>query len=485
MTTPGVRPRNAGRVCGAKRGHRMHAARWVRAASYGSLLFFLVASAGCGTRAADSRVTIRFWAMGREGEVVTELVRDFEREHPDIRVDVQQIPWSAAHEKLLTAYVGGSTPDVTQLGNTWIAEFAALNAIEPLNTRLASSTDVAASDYFPGIWETNVVDGEAFGVPWYVDTRVLFYRKDILARAGYREVPQTWNAWMECMKAVKRVVGDDHYAIFLPTNEFMQPVIFGLQAGSPLLAEHGTRGVFSKPAFMRAFHFYLSMFRDDLAPPIGNAEIANMYQEFARGYFAMYITGPWNLGEFERRLPDSLQHAWATAPLPGPDGPGDSIAGGSSLVMTRGSKHKDASWQLIEYLSRPEQQLRFWRLSGDLPARVEAWRDSALAADPRVAAFGDQLERAVPAPRVPEWEQIANLLQDRAEAVIRGAVPADSAFARFDREVDRLLEKRRWMIERQAAKPGAHAHSGAGANRTAQTAAAPGSDAAAAGGVAR
>jgi multiple sugar transport system substrate-binding protein len=408
-----------------------------------------LAAPGCAGR--DERATtVRLWAMGREGEVVQELVRDFEREHPGVRVDVQQIPWSAAHEKLLTGFVGGSTPDVAQLGNTWIAEFAALRALEPLGAWIAAAPSTAAEHYFPGIWETNVVEGEPFGVPWYVDTRVLFYRRDILAQAGYDTIPASWDGWLEAMRAVKLVVGENRYAVFLPTNEFMQPVVFGLQAGSPLLAEDGTRGAFSEPAFRRAFDFYVGLFESRLAPPVSNAEISNLYQEFARGYFAMYITGPWNLGEFERRLPAELQSAWATAPLPGPDGiaSGASIAGGSSLVMFRASRRKREAWALIEYLSQPEQQLRFWRLTGDLPARRETWSDSALAANPRMRAFGEQLARTLPAPRVPEWEQIATRVQDTAEAVIRGAVGADSALARLDRDANRILEKRRWMLER-------------------------------------
>jgi multiple sugar transport system substrate-binding protein len=325
---------------------------------------------------------------------------------------------------------------------------------------MSASGGTADTSWFPGILETNVVDGVTYGVPWYVDTRVLFYRKDLLARAGYDRMPHTWREWKEALHAIKGVVGEHRYGVFLPTNEFMQPVIFGLQNRSPLLAEHGTRGAFSEPAFRRAFEFYVELFREGLAPPIGNAEIANMYQEFARGYFAMMITGPWNLGEFARRLPDSLSDAWGTAPLPGPDGPGESIAGGSSLVLMRGSKHKAEAWRLVEFLSRPDVQVRFWELTGDLPARVEAWDDPALAADPRVAAFREQLERAVPAPRVPEWEQIANLLQDRAEAVIRGAVPLDTALVRFDRDVDRLLEKRRWMLEREGIGAAAPARAG-------------------------
>ena len=76
--------------------------------------------------------------MGREGEVVSELLPEFERTHPGIKVVVQQLPWSAAHEKLLTAFAGNATPDLCQLGNTWIPEFVALNALDSLDAFAAS-----------------------------------------------------------------------------------------------------------------------------------------------------------------------------------------------------------------------------------------------------------------------------------------------------------------------------------------------------------
>ena len=98
------------------------------------------ALAACRGVEAGEQVTRGFWGMGREGEVVQELVRDFERAHPGVRVRVQQIPWTAAHEKLLTAHVGDATPDIAQLGNTWIPEFVALDALEPLDRWLSRST---------------------------------------------------------------------------------------------------------------------------------------------------------------------------------------------------------------------------------------------------------------------------------------------------------------------------------------------------------
>jgi multiple sugar transport system substrate-binding protein len=414
------------------------------------LIPVIAALLGCKGDAGNGVVTLRLWGLGREGEVVEELLVDFEREHPNIRVRVQQIPWSAAHEKLLTAYVGNASPDVGQIGNTWIPEFVALNALEPLDSLVAASEALDSSRYFPGIWRTNVIDEKVYGIPWYVDTRLVFYRRDILRRAGFETFPTSWAEWVRAMRAVKRIVGPNRYAIYLPTNEWNQPVIFGLQAGSPLLKTHHGYGAFSDPAFRRAFDFYTSIYRDSLAPVQGLNDVANVYQEFERGYFAMWITGPWNLGEFARRLPDSMQGSWATAPVPGPDGAasGVSLAGGSSLVIFRTSRHQKEAWELVEFLSRPEQQRKFYQLTGDLPARMDAWSDSLLAADPNRRTFWEQLQRVEPTPPVPEWEQIATMVLDYSEQAIRGGVPNDVVLGRLDRSVNALLEKRRWMQAR-------------------------------------
>ena len=124
----------------------------------------------------------------------TPLVRlhQFERENPGIHVRVQTMPWSAAHEKLLTSFVGEATPDVAQLGNTWVPEFTAIHAIDNLEPYIARSPVVNRDAFFHGIWDTNVVDDTTFGIPWYVDTRVIFYRRDLLAYTMIVEVIFRW-----------------------------------------------------------------------------------------------------------------------------------------------------------------------------------------------------------------------------------------------------------------------------------------------------
>jgi multiple sugar transport system substrate-binding protein len=103
-----------------------------------------------------------------------------------VRVEVQQLPWTAAHEKLLTAFAGDVMPDICQLGNTWVPEFKAhRRAGSRCRTRRAASKLVMQSDYFPGIWDSNIDRRQAVG-----RAVVCRYARDVLpprhaGRAGY------------------------------------------------------------------------------------------------------------------------------------------------------------------------------------------------------------------------------------------------------------------------------------------------------------
>jgi multiple sugar transport system substrate-binding protein len=434
----------------------------------GGALAFVAALLGAtgllatGCRDTDSRTTLRFWAMGSEGEIVPKLLGDFERTHPDIRVEVQQLPWHSAHEKLLTAFVGDATPDLAQLGNTWMPEFAALGALAPLDDEVAASPVVRPADYFAGNWRTNVQDGALYGVPWYVDTRLLFYRRDRFAAAGFEVPPTSWPAWLTALRAIKAEVGADRYAILLPVDEFEQLLALALQQDEPLLRDHDRWGNFRSAAFRRALAFYLGMFVERLAPVATEIQVSNPWDELARGYYACLIHGPWSIGEFRRRLPAAQQALWSTAALPGPTGPGVSLANGSSLVVFRRSSRAKAAWQLIEYLSQPAVQQQFYALTGNLPPRRSAWDDARLASDDAVRAFRDQLERVRPTPQVPEWERIVTEMRVVSERAVRQVVarPAirpdelaaivDAAAAEIDARADQILDKRRWMLARSA-----------------------------------
>jgi len=408
------------------------------------------ALAGC---ARDADKTLRFWAMGRESEVVAELMPAFEREHPGVRVKVEQLPWTAAHEKLLTAFAGDATPDLAQVGNTWLPEMQALGALEPLEPWLARTPALATADYFDGIWATNAPGGQRVGLPWYVDTRLMFVRQDLLAKAGVKDLPRDWEAWRAALANLRRHGMDK--PILLPTNESAPLLALALQQSGEVLRDGGRYGNFSSPGFRTALGFYLERFQRGEAPIASEVQIGNLWQEFGRGSFAFYLSGPWDIGEFKRRLPPELADAWITAELPGPTGLGTSTAGGASLAVFKRSRHKPEAWALINYLSRPDVQLEFYRLTGDLPARRSAWalplNGATLAEDRHAAAFHRQLQRVRAAPAVPEWERIEKEMQLAATRAVHGVTDLDTTVRDLDALVDGILEKRRWMLDRAQA----------------------------------
>jgi len=418
-----------------------------------SRLLTIVALMLAGCSSSQDAHTLTFWTIGREGEAVVKLLPEFEREHPGIQVKVQQMPLTAAHQKLLTAFAGNSTPDVTQLGNTWLPEFVALRALEPLQQRVAASTVVKPADYFDHIWSTNLIDGSLYGVPWYVDTRLLFYRRDLLKAAGFDAPPRDWAQWRAMLAALSHP-DRGSYGILLPTNEYEQLMSLALQQPESMLRDGGRYGNFRSAGFKRALAFYVDTFRLHQAPAITAVEAGNPWEEFGRGVYAFYFSGPWNIGEFRQRLPADRENEWATAALPGPDGGASGAAGGSSLVIFRRSTHKDEAWALIEYLSRPDVQQRFYDLLGDMPARRSAWDGGSLRTDPKVQAFREQLEHVKATPPVPEWEQIANEMQLVAAQAVAGELTIDEAAAEIDRRADRILEKRRWILDHPHATTG-------------------------------
>jgi len=225
-----------------------------------------------------------------------------------------------------------------------------------------------------------------------------------------------------------------------------------LNVGSPILRDGGRYGAFEQPPFRKGFDFYINIYRQGLASPLSSSQVSNLYQEFERGNITMFISGPWLIGEMKTRLDSATQKNWMTAAMPGPNGPGVSTAGGSSLSLFAASKHKKEAWQLMEYLSQPSVQLEFYQLTGDLPPRKSAWQDTALANNRYALAFRDQLERVVPTPQVPEWEEIATTIFEHGEQAIRGVKTVDQTLAGLDQDVNAMLEKRRYLLS-QSTQP--------------------------------
>ena len=368
--------------------------------------------------------TIEVWAMGTEGEVLQDFAAAFTEANPDAKVEVTAVPWDGAHDKIANAIAAGETPDVSLIGTTWMGEFAEAGGIDPTPEGLV---DEAA--FFPGAWESTEVGGTSYGVPWYVETRALYYRTDLAEQAGWAEPPATWDELHQFATDLQEKAGVENGLQMQAGNtgawQTMMP--FAWSAGAELTDADGADYTIDSPEMVEGLEYYSSFFADGLSST-DKLDPGELESGMADGSIGSFISGPWHadLVEDAGVSPDQ----YALAPLPGKDSaPGNSFVGGGDLAVFSDADNKDGVWKFIQWLAEPETQQAFYEEVGDLPAVQSAWESGELAEDPQLQVFGAQLESTTAPPAVPTWEEVASVVDSEIEKATKGQISAEEAVA--------------------------------------------------------
>ncbi len=374
-----------------------------------------------GSGEASGELTV--WAMGTEGEALPDFVQDFVADNPDLDVEVVPIPWDAARDKFQTAIAAGTTPDIAMMGTTWMAEFG--DAFAPV------PDGIDTSDFFEGSVATTELDGQAVGVPWYVDTRVLYYRTDLAEQAGWTEPPADWDALQQMLTDIKDST-DAEYGIRLLAsgNDAFQGSLWAPWSnGASLMNEDGTEWTLDTPEMAEAYEYYTSFFDQGLADAQADRTPGATEADFVDGRVGAFIEGPFMMGSLEKLGGEEFADKYATARIPAGTS-STSFAGGSNLVVFNDSDNQDAAWKLVDWLTQPEVQIDFYELTGDLPSSQSAWDDPALADDEKLAVFGEQLQDTQSPPVNTAWVQVAAAADSALERmIVSGEDPAEALAA--------------------------------------------------------
>ncbi|GAA2740590.1 sugar ABC transporter substrate-binding protein [Terrabacter aerolatus] len=375
---------------------------------------------GAAISSGKATGTITVWAMGAEGDNLSKLTADFEAANPGVKVQVTAIPWDAAHDKFTTAITAGKTPDVAMVGTTWMGEFASSDALDP------TPAQIDKSSFFDGAQKTTEVNGTSYGIPWYVETRVLYYRTDLAKKAGYDAVPTDWQGLKDMAKAMQTKAGAQ-YGIGLQAGgegSWQTVMPFAWSDGADLTKNGGKAYNFDSPALLKATKYYQSFFTDGIsnksAPATPTTE-----PDFASGKVPMFISGPWEMSAVEKVGGAGFKDKYNVAPIPAGSAGSSSFVGGSNFVVFKNTKNRDTSWKFVQWLADPKVQAKWYTISTDLPSVKSAWQDPALASDKKLAVFGKQLETAKAPPSFPTWEQAVKGLDTEMEKITKtGEDPA-------------------------------------------------------------
>jgi multiple sugar transport system substrate-binding protein len=388
------------------------------------------AGPGASKAISDAKAsgTINVWAMGTEGEKLQDFVKDFESANPDATVKVTAVPWEAAHDKISAAIASGKTPDVSLIGTTWMGEFAKAGGLDPTPDGL-----VKDSDFYDGAWGSTVVGNTSYGVPWYVETRVLYYRTDLAKKAGWDKAPTTWDELSKFAADLKK--SGVKYPVSLQpgqTGSWQTVLPFAWSNGAKVTNGSGTEYSIDSPQMSEALAYYKSFFDKGYSQTrmLDPGELEN---GFAKGTYGSFISGPWHIGLVEDA--GLTKDKYAVAPLPGKDsGPGTSFTGGGDLAVFNDARNRDGAWKLVRWLSDAQTQSKWYDTVKDLPAVKSAWQSGDLAGDQQLQVFGRQLDSAEAPPAVPSWEQVASVIDGDVEKAVKGSVPTSDAVADMQKQ---------------------------------------------------
>ncbi len=350
--------------------------------------------------ASAEDITLRVWIMGGEAELISQLTSRFEQKNPGIKVRIQAFSWGGSYEKLVTAFLGGAPPDVCQLGTTMMQDFYAMGALENLQ-QLFNDGRLAASDFFSDSIKTCFFEGNYFGVPWYVDTRVAFFRREYLDKHGWKTFPKTWEEFLTFGRQVmadKRAAGQTN-GYFASLQGFTFEMFYW-QAGGHFLPLSSSNPAFQHDAMVTALNYDRAMRQ---AGFIGKPNDSGLdyITEFDQGVYEVAISGPWMASDLLKNQ-HRLKNAWGMAPMPAGK-TRTSFIGGSNLVQFKDSRHKEAGRKLILYLSQPDVQAEWYKISRDLPANRLAMELPVLANDAVMQVFREQLSDTSLPPPEKEW----------------------------------------------------------------------------------
>jgi len=396
---------------------------------------------GCGPEPAGGPVTVSVSGsvLGAEGRILRRQLERFDREHPELRVEMRPTPDAAdLRHQLYVQWLNAraTDPDILQVDAIWTPEFAAAGWILPLD-RYASDT----ADFFPVTIDANRWDGRLFAMPWFVDVGMLYWRTDLFDRA-----PATWDA---LDRQVRRAIagGSPRYGLVWQGARYEGLVTVFLEYlgsfGGRIL--DGGRVTVAEAPGVRA----LTLMRDQIRTGVVPGRALTWHEEeprfaFQNGEAAMMRNWPYAAGPMGDTAESRVAGRFAVAPMPaGPGGHPTAAFGGAQLAINAFSPEAEAAWLVIEYLTGPERMLERAQVVGQFPTRVKIYDDPALADALEIppAQAREVIEAAVPRPVTPVYTQLSEILQIQLHrALTRQAEPGD-ALARAAAEMQELLDR--------------------------------------------
>lgn len=393
-------------------------------------LLSTVTLGGCGMMpgsggSGDEKVTIWLMKDSVTADFLDRFKKSYEDEHSSVELEFKIQSWSGIGPKVLEALAGKDTPDVIEVGNTQVAQYAESGNLRDLT--LESMRDLGSEDWLPGLAEPGSIGGVQYGIPWYAANRVVIYNKDLFEQAGIKNPPKTRKQWIEDSEKLNQ---DGNQGMYLPGQNWYVLAGFIWDEGGELASDKGGdwQGTLGSSAALKGMDFYAELQALGDGPKNADEEKPPQSDVFAKGNVAQIISTPSSATLIEKTNPE-LKGKLGYFPIPGKTAkaPGSVFTGGSDLIIPQKADQRSAGFEVIKALAGAKWQEELAKTMSYVPNKSTLahviWGEESTAAMAAGAARGHAT------PNSPQWAAVeaANPIKPYMTAVLQGGDPATEA----------------------------------------------------------
>ncbi|MDU0310797.1 extracellular solute-binding protein [Rhizobium sp. 10PS4] len=378
---------------------------------------------------AETTLNALFMAQAAYSEADVRAMTDaFAKANPDIKVNLEFVPYEGLHDKTVLAQGSGGGYDVVLFDVIWPAEYATNKVLVDVSSRV---TDEMKKGVLPGAWTTVQYDGKYYGMPWILDTKYLFYNKEILEKAGIKAPPKTWDELTEQAKTIK-----DKGLLATPIAWSWSQAEAAICDYTTLVSAYG--GDFlkdGKPAFqtgggLDALKYMVSSYSSGLTNPNSKEFLEeDVRKVFENGDAAFALNWTYMYNMANNPKDSKVAGKVGVVPAPGIAGKSEASAvnGSMGLGITSASQHPDEAWKYITFMTSQATQNAYSKLS--LPIWASSYEDPDVTKgqEELISAAKIGLAAMYPRPTTPKYQELSTALQQAIQEALLGQSSPEDA----------------------------------------------------------
>lgn len=394
-------------------------------------------NAASGTK-ANEQVTLSYTLWNKDQEpIMQNIAREFEKEHPNIKIKIELTPYGQYWTKLETSATGGVMPDIVWMNGPRVTKYAKAGIIEPLD-EYVKRDGLDLNNYPKGLVDLYTVDGKLYGMPKDFDLTALWYNKKLFDEAKVPYPTNEWT-WEDLAAAAKKLTNKDKGIYGIAFTNDNQVGIYNTiaQAGGYVISPDRKKSGYDLPETKKGIQVWVDLIKEGTSPGLQEITETPVDDMFQSGKLAMTFAASWQVKPYLEN--ENVKNDIDLVVMPKLQ-TRSAVIHGLGYAISSTCKNKDAAWEFVKFCGEKKANDMQAESGVVIPAyksSLEGW----LKSYPHVnlKAFTDELEYSYMYPSSKETAKWNAIEDEYLKQVWAGEMSVDEACNKMAEEMNKIL----------------------------------------------